>query len=150
MALLKYKNADGSWEAFDTPGAVKYIEQTLTETEQAQARINIGSYITRESLFSGNAASFTFPADKAPIDYDLICCQFASSNGTPGGEFVFDPNLTSSMLVIYFADMGGTICRGFITGLNSSTKGATVSINNNASDIPRIMKASGYIFEKGA
>jgi hypothetical protein len=34
MAIFKYKNADGTWETVESPGAVKYIEQSLSETEQ--------------------------------------------------------------------------------------------------------------------
>lgn len=42
MGVLKFKNAEGNWEAVETPGAVKYTEQSLTTNQQAQARTNIG------------------------------------------------------------------------------------------------------------
>lgn len=42
MAILKYKNENNEWESVETPGAVKFTEQTLTEAEKAQARANIG------------------------------------------------------------------------------------------------------------
>ena len=43
MAILKYKNTDGTWEIFESPGAVQYFEQNLTDEEKAQARVNIGA-----------------------------------------------------------------------------------------------------------
>ena len=42
MGILKFKNADGNWESVETPGAIKYTEQVLTEEQKAQARANIG------------------------------------------------------------------------------------------------------------
>lgn len=42
MAISKIKNTDGTWDAIDTPGAVKFIEQSLTDEEKARARENIG------------------------------------------------------------------------------------------------------------
>lgn len=42
MAILKFKNANNEWEVAETPGAVKYTEQTLTDAQKAQARANIG------------------------------------------------------------------------------------------------------------
>ena len=43
MAIFKYKNTDGIWEIFESPGAVKYFKQNLTDEEKAQARANIGA-----------------------------------------------------------------------------------------------------------
>jgi hypothetical protein len=48
MATLKIKNANGQWEVAETPAAVKYTEQNLTDAQKVQARANIGasSYTT--------------------------------------------------------------------------------------------------------
>ena len=43
MAILKYKNTDGTWEIFESPGAIKYFKQNLTDEEKVQARANIGA-----------------------------------------------------------------------------------------------------------
>lgn len=43
MPVLRIKNESGDWEAVETPGALKYTEQTLTDDQQAQARTNIGA-----------------------------------------------------------------------------------------------------------
>ena len=44
MAVLKVKNADGTWSIVGVPtDAVKYVSQVLTEAQKAQARENIGA-----------------------------------------------------------------------------------------------------------
>lgn len=50
MAVLKVKNADGTWSIVGVPtDAVKYVSQVLTEAQKAQARENIGA-----SAFDGD------------------------------------------------------------------------------------------------
>lgn len=50
MAVLKVKNADGTWSIVGVPtDAVKYVSQVLTEAQKAQARENIGA-----SAFNGD------------------------------------------------------------------------------------------------
>lgn len=152
MALLKYKNADGSWETFDTPGAVKYIEQTLTEAEQAQVRTNIGSYITRDVIFSGSATSATFPSDKAPADYDLLTFKISSDNGSPATCVTLNPTNSHPVPTIYFVDINGNIHGQTISGVNSSTKGQTVAMATayGFTKICKIAGIVGYKFEKEA
>lgn len=42
MAILKYKKEDGEWGVVETPSAVKYTKQVLTEAQKSQAQKNIG------------------------------------------------------------------------------------------------------------
>jgi hypothetical protein len=136
MAVFKFKNEQGDWESVDCIGTVKYTQQELGELEKAQARANIGSYITREVLLSGgNSSSFTFPADRAPADYDLICMQFCSSKGSsPAGSMVVDPKNSWAVPTMDGVDVYGNPVNGIIQLSGSNTKGETVSItplNNN-------------------
>lgn len=41
MALMKIKQANGQWAIIEDSTAIRYTTQTLSETEQAQARANI-------------------------------------------------------------------------------------------------------------
>lgn len=53
MASLKFMNVEGAWETIDTFGAIKYIQQNLTDAQQAQARENLGiSAISSEQIDS--------------------------------------------------------------------------------------------------
>lgn len=42
MGVLKFKNAEGNWEAIEYPGIVKTTEQSLSSNEQSQVRTNLG------------------------------------------------------------------------------------------------------------
>ena len=154
MAFFKFKNEEGVWETIEPPGAVKYIEQSLSETEKQIARNNIGSYIKRDVIFSGSTStSFTFPADKAPADYDLIHIQFASNGGSPGGTAIFDPNGSYAVPTTYFVDINGAVNSGIVSGITSTSKGATVTMSatyQNGTVVPKIFKVIGYKFEKEA
>lgn len=152
MAIFKYKNADGTWETVESPGAVKYIEQDLTELEKQIARTNIGSYIKRDVIFSGNATSATFPSDKAPADYDLLTFKISSDNGSPATCFTLDPTNSHPVPTIYFVDISGNIHGQTISGANSSTKGQTVSMATayGFTKICKIAGIVGYKFEKEA
>ena len=85
MAFIKYKNADGNWESVETPGAIKYISQTLSEDQKEQARNNIDTY------------------SKAEVDAALtnLGAQ-AKITGTPGDFVVIgdDGNVTTITLSI--------------------------------------------------
>lgn len=154
MAIFKYKNTDGTWETVESPGAVKYIEQDLTDLEKQIARANIGSYIKRDVIFSGSTSiSFSFAADKAPADYDLIYIQFASSGGSPGGVVTIDPNGSYAVPTVYFIDINGAINSCIVSGITSTTKGATVTMQatyQNSTTVPKVFKVIGYRFEKEA
>ena len=156
MAVFKFKNEQGEWESVDCIGTIKYTPQDLGELEKAQARANIGSYITREVLLSGsNLSSFTFPADKAPTDYDLICMQFCSSKGgSPAGSMVIDPKNSWAVPTMDGVDVYGNSVNGIIESISSSTKGETVTIaslsNNQTEATYRFSRVTGYKFEKEA
>lgn len=71
MAVLKYLNANGQWEAVDTVGAVKYIEQNLSDEQKAQARENIGldgDFLTKDNL--QEVANTVLAQAKASGDFD--------------------------------------------------------------------------------
>ena len=53
MAVLKFLNQNGQWEMVETPGVIKYTEQQLTETQQAQVRANIGATTVTAAQGSG-------------------------------------------------------------------------------------------------
>lgn len=42
MAIIKFKQADGNWALVETAAALKYTEQTLTESQKLQSRLNLG------------------------------------------------------------------------------------------------------------
>ena len=42
MATLKYKKENGEWGIVETPSAVKYTKQILSEAQKTQAQANIG------------------------------------------------------------------------------------------------------------
>lgn len=42
MAILKVLNQNGEWEVAETPAAVKYTEQNLTDAQKAQVKANLG------------------------------------------------------------------------------------------------------------
>lgn len=42
MAIVKFKQADGNWALIETAAALKYTEQTLTESQKLQSRLNLG------------------------------------------------------------------------------------------------------------
>lgn len=71
MAILKFKNENGEWEAAETPGALKYTEQTLTESQKAQVKANLG--ITNSGGGSGTAVY---------VGTDLSDYNLASGKGT--------------------------------------------------------------------
>lgn len=48
MAILKFLNQNGEWEVAETPAAVKYTEQNLTDAQKAQVKANLG--ITENQL----------------------------------------------------------------------------------------------------
>lgn len=152
MAIFKYKNADGTWETVESPGAVKYTTQSLADVEKQIARSNIGSYIKREVIFSGSSAEVTFPSDKAPADYDLLIFKLASSNGTPASCFIYDPNGSHAVPTCYMLDLSGNVYCNGISGLNSTTKGQKISLSAvyGHTAIGKIMGIAGYKFEKEA
>lgn len=153
MAIFKYKNEQGVWETIESPGAVKYIEQSLTETEKQIARANIGSYITKDVILDGKSTSIVFPSDKAPKDYDLIIIGMCSNNGMPAGVFTFTPNHSFAIPTISMVDANGTTFTGVLSGISNDTKGSTVAIQatyNNSTTIPQFQYVVGYKFEKEA
>lgn len=49
MAYFKFLNANGQWEYVDVVGGLKYTPQSLTETEQLQAKSNLGISVYGET-----------------------------------------------------------------------------------------------------
>lgn len=130
MAVLKFKNSSGVWEVLlGSVGAVQYFEQTLSESEQAQARANIGvNQVLIETLFSGNATSATISSDKAWQDYDIIIVCWNGNSGGPSEVTVYSPKYGPAESIVDIVDLTGTECRGSIQGLMSTTLGDTITV----------------------
>ena len=149
MAIFKYKNADGTWETVESPGAVKYTEQSLSETEQQIARDNIGAYVEEEVLALGNLSTMTLPDGKTWGDYDLVFIQFCSSNGTPAGGFTAAPKATFAIPTWYGIDINGTILGGVLSNIHASGSGISiVAPYANAPALPKMTRIIGYKFKK--
>jgi hypothetical protein len=129
MAIFKYKNADGTWETVEPLGAVKYIEQDLTELEKQIARANIGSYIKEDVILNGKSTSVTFPSDKAPRDYDLLIIGMCSDNGMPAGVFTFTPNRSFAIPTVSMVDANGNTFTGVLGNVSSDSKGCSITIS---------------------
>lgn len=152
MAIFKFKNENGAWETVESPGAVKYIEQDLTDIEKQIARSNIGSYIKREVIFSGNSSEVTFPSGKAPADYDLLAFKLSGANGTPATNFIYDPKGSHPVPTFYMYDLTGNAFCNSISDANSETKGCKISLATvyGFNTIGKITGVVGYKFEKEA
>lgn len=152
MAIFKYKNTDGTWETVESPGAVKYTTQSLTDVEKQIARANIGSYIKRDVIFSGLSTSAAFPSDKAPADYDLLTFKISSDNGSPATCITLEPTNSHPVPTIYLVDISGNIHGQSISGVNSSTKGQTITMGAvyGFTKVCKIAGIVGYKFEKEA
>ena len=76
MATLKFKNENNEWEVIETPNAIKYIEQELSEEQKKQARINIGA-LGKEDNFKVLDSEINLNQIFAPGIYtiDLNNCQ---------------------------------------------------------------------------
>ena len=151
MAIFKYKNTDGTWETVESPGAVKYIEQDLTELEQQIARANIGSYIKQDVILKGKSASVTFPSDKAPKDYDLLVIGMCSNNGMPAGVFTFTPNHSFAIPTVSMVDANGSTFTGVLGNITSNSKGCSITVSatyGSTATLPQFQYVVGYKFEK--
>lgn len=129
MAILKFKNSSGVWEALESVGAVQYLEQTLSESEQTQARVNIGAnQVLVETLFSGNATSATISSDKAWKDYDIVIVCWNGNSGAPSEATAYSPKYGPAVSIVNIIDLTGTECRGSVQGFMSTTLGGTVTV----------------------
>lgn len=64
MAVLKVKNADGTWTIVGIPAnAVKYVSQVLTEAQKEQARSNIDAAKIEHSHTSNDLLMLPLPDD---------------------------------------------------------------------------------------
>ena len=153
MAIFKFKNQNGNWEVIESPGAVKYIEQNLSDVEKEIARNNIGAYVERTVLLNGNASSCVFPEDSAPADFDLIFIQFSSSQNGPGSTAIFDPQASYAVPTISCLNMmNGAVEVAYISGMTNTTKGSSISItalsSGGSATLPKFYKIIGYKFKK--
>lgn len=148
MAIFKFKNEDGQWETIDCLGAVKYVRQTLTEIEKAQARENIGvNPVIVEVLFSGNATTAKIADDKAWTDYEMVLICWGDSGGGPAEGSLYSPKYGSAVAMANVVGLTGTQCQAAITGLNSSTKGGSLGLVPSGSyPAPKFQKIIGFKF----
>ena len=148
MAIFKFKNENGQWETIDCLGAVKYVQQTLTEIEKAQARENIGvNPVIVEVLFSGNATTAKIADDKAWTDYEMVLICWGDSGGGPAEGSLYSPKYGAAVSLVNTVGLTGTQCQASITGLNSSTKGGSLGlVTMGTYPIPKFQKIIGFKF----
>lgn len=105
MAVMKIKNANGNWDVLEPVGAIKYTAQTLTESEKAQARANIGA---GANGFSGNYDDLinkpTIPSIEIVEDLPGIGVEDTIYLQSQMGELDISDNVQSSDTLMMYSD----------------------------------------------